>query len=98
MVLTQANCNIKVTTPLGPDKLRLVGCSADESLSDLFHLDLELRSEDHAVDFEQLVGQGVTVQLRTSVGPRYFHGIVRSFQQQESDLELASYRAEVVPW
>src|SRR5262245_41050896 len=98
MALTQANRNIKVTTPLGPDKALLVGFSANEALSDLFHFDLDLLSENHAVDFDALIGQGVTVSLRTPYGPRHFHGIVRSFLQQESDLELASYHAEVVPW
>src|SRR5262245_25914609 len=98
MALTQANRNIKVTTPLGKDKLLLVGFSADEGVSELFRYDLDLLSEDHAVDFEALIGKAMTVELRTPQGPRYFHGIVRSFQQQESDLELASYRAELVPW
>ena len=49
---TQENRQIELVTPLGKDVLLLIDASVNESISDLFTIDLDLLSEDADIDFE----------------------------------------------
>ena len=102
---TQANRPIKVTTPLGADKLLLVGYSGEERVSGLFHFELDLLGlADSPVAFDQLLGQDVTITHALPDGSsRYINGMVRRLTQsgqtpaaQGSDTFIR-YRAEIVP-
>jgi type VI secretion system secreted protein VgrG len=53
---------MSLTTPLGADKLLLVGVRGHEYISQLFHMELDLISEEPSVAFDQLLGQAVTVE------------------------------------
>ncbi len=86
-------------TPLGKDKLLLKSFTGSEGISEPFHFTLNLRSEDHAIKFDDIVGQKVTFGVKQYAGKeRYFHGWVRNFAQFPPEERLAVYRAEVVPW
>jgi type VI secretion system secreted protein VgrG len=94
-----------LSTPLGTDKLLLRSFSGEERISGLFHFELEMRSEDPAVDFSQIVGKSATITLYLSDdGKRYINGLVASFayagtvHQPGADQGFAIYHAQLVPW
>jgi type VI secretion system secreted protein VgrG len=86
-------------TPLGPDKLLLESYSGQEGISQLFSFQLELLSEDHKIDFADLLGQKVHFGVAGPEGStrRHIHGIVTSFAQLPSRERFARYRAVVSP-
>jgi type VI secretion system secreted protein VgrG len=95
----QDTLKLKVTTPLGPNKLLLRSFSGEERISGLFQFTLEMVSEDNAVDFQALVGKAVTVTLSLSNDKKhYFNGIVGRFVQEEANVRLTRYYAEIHPW
>jgi len=102
---SQANRMMAVSTPLGTDVLLLQQLSGGESLSGLFHFQLELLAEsDTEIAFDQLLGQKITVTLSLPDGSnRYFNGIVNKFSEghrihsAQGGGTLTRYRAEMVP-
>lgn len=96
----QQNRPIEVSTPLGKDVLLLVGFTAHEAISQLFHFQLELLAEKTAdVAFDKLLGQKVTIRqgLPGSGKNRFFSGICNRISQGEQDDDFTSYRMELVP-
>lgn len=96
---SQENRYLSVTTPLGDDALLLRSIRGRESLSSLFRYELEMVSEDSALDFSKIVGETVTVSLHLADGEtvRYINGLVTEFSQQDSDSGSWSYRATIQP-
>jgi type VI secretion system secreted protein VgrG len=97
---TQEGRLIAIDTPLGADRLLLRSFSGTESISQLFHFQLDLASEDPGINFDAIVGQKVKLRLlladqRTE---RYFSGHVSRFTQLPGEGRLARYQAEMVPW
>jgi type VI secretion system secreted protein VgrG len=99
MAYTQENSPIEVTTPLGKDKLLLVGFTGSEAISQLFCFRLELLAKNQTeVAFERLLGDKITIRLRLPDGTdRYFNGICSRVSQGERDNTFTSYGMEVVP-
>ncbi|HUT79216.1 MAG TPA: type VI secretion system tip protein TssI/VgrG, partial [Polyangia bacterium] len=99
MAISQEGRTMNVTSPLGDDKLLLTSLSAWEKISGLFRFDCTFVSEDDSVVFEDIIGQGVGLELEMASGePRYFHGMVASFSQSDSEGDNVIYRAQLVPW
>lgn len=97
-VYTQKNRPLAIETPLGEDKLLLAGFRGEEQLSRLFSYELDLLSDDEAIDPKQIVGKPVSFMVRRADGePRWFHGHVRRFGYLGTGDRLSRYRAEVVP-
>ena len=95
----QDNLKLKVTTPLGPNKLLLRSFRGEEQISGLFHFTLEMVSEDNAIDFSAIVGKAVTVTLTLGNDTEhYLNGIVGRFVQEETNLRLTRYFADIHPW
>lgn len=95
---TQAGRLISLTTPLGDDKLLLTGFTGREAISRLFDFRLTALSEDTAIDFTQIVGQSVTINLvQSNDSPRYFNGIVSHFACTGKDGDMTRYEMQVVP-
>src|ERR1051325_10350937 len=98
-VYAQENLKLQVSTPLGPDKLLLRALRGEEYISGLFQFNLEMVSEDNALDFQQIVGKSVTVTLNLADDTKhYFNGIVGRFIQEETNGRLTRYHAEIHPW
>jgi len=98
MALTQDNRLIAIDTPLGANVLLLRGFSGQESVSRLFHFELDLLSSDPEIKFDQIIGQPATIRVRlTGDKERFFHGVISRFMQTGSDTGLANYRATMVP-
>jgi len=66
---TQANRPLAITTPLGPDALLLEKISGVEAVSELYRFQLDaLSSKPDPIPFGDLLGQKVTVEIRTADG------------------------------
>ena len=73
----QDNLKLKISTPLGDNKLLLRAFRGEERISGLFEFRLEMVSEENAIDFSSIVGKPVTVTLTLSSDTEhYLHGIV----------------------
>lgn len=95
---TQATLPIQVTTPLGTDKLLVRAIDGEESVSGLFFYRAEFISEDSALDFSQIVGKSVTLQIPLSSGNwQYINGIAARFSQSGRDQRFTRYVAEIRP-
>lgn len=102
---TQANRSLTVHTPLGDETLLLEGYRAQESISDLFRLELSLLADtDTAIAFDRLLGQTATIKQTMPDGSaRHFNGIISRFGQGGTvatplgAATLTRYEAELVP-
>ena len=99
MAISQQNRPIKIATPLGEDKLLFYRMHGTEKLCELFEFELELLSEDEAIDPDRLLGENVTVALGLTEDKwRYFNGYVARFGQYEMLDGFAVYRMTLRPW
>ncbi len=99
MAYTQANRRIAVSTPLGDDLLLLRAFSGTESMSRLFHFDLDLLSKNDAISMRDMVGKKADIRLFDKEGnERYWNGYISRFSQGAQDKRFTYYHAEVVPW
>ena len=95
----QANRFLTVTTPLGGDKLLLVGLTGTEAISELFQIQLEaIATNETQVPFDQLLGKKITAQILAPGGNRrYLNGICNRVVQGGRDTIFTFYRLEIVP-
>jgi type VI secretion system secreted protein VgrG len=95
----QADRFLTAATPLGPDKLLLIGLNGAEAISRLFLFHLDMIAE-HAtpVPFDQLLGKKVTASVKAPGGNvRHFNGICNRIAQGGRDQHFTSFRLEIVP-
>src|SRR6266481_3434029 len=99
MSYTQDGRRLAIQTPLGKDKLLLVGFNGHEGISQLFSLQVEVLAEIATeVAFDRLLGQKVTIAVEISTGKkRYFNGIVTRVTEGEQGSLFREYTLEVVP-
>ncbi len=99
-MLTQKNRQMGIVkSPLGDDVLVAWKLRGREELSRPFLYELEMLSEESAVDFEKIVDQAISIRLDVEGAPaRYFHGHVSSFEQLGIVGRLHRYRATLEPW
>ncbi len=97
--LTQENREAQITTPLGEDILVLNSMSMTEELGRLFTIDVELLSTQEDINFEDLLGQNVTIRLNlANNAKRYFNGHINHFSQSGNKGAYAVYQATIRPW
>ena len=93
---TQDNLLFTVTTPLGDNKLLFKSLQGEEYLSNLFHFQLEMLSESKRLNFDEIVGQLLTLTVQFAPNhTRYFHGVVTHFIQAGTEARFTVYRAQV---
>src|SRR5450759_140385 len=99
MPFEQTDRPLKLTTPLGPDALILVGLQGREAISQMFHFELKTAWVDNSklLPFDQLLGKKVTMEISSPKNKRYFNGIVSRVTQHERDEVFTYYSLEVVP-
>ncbi len=96
---TQANRSMRVSTVLGKDVLLLAGFEGDEAVSMPFRFTLDLVSDNLNIKSTQLLGTAASVTLELPDGSeRVINGRISRFTQLGRARDLASYRAELVPW
>ncbi|WP_438280641.1 type VI secretion system Vgr family protein [Pseudomonas alabamensis] len=99
MLFTQLSRLAQVNSPLGPDTLILAEMGGSEELGRLFDFQLQLTSDDPAIDLNQLLGKPMGLQVQQSFGTsRYFHGIVSRCSQSIDRGQFASYQVTLRPW
>jgi type VI secretion system secreted protein VgrG len=99
MAFTQGGHYMKISTPLGTDKLLLRSMRGEEAISGLFQFTLDMQSEDGELDFSKIVGKSATVTIELADGTfRYVNGIVGRFVQAGGDADFYNYYAELHPW
>ena len=77
---TQQYRKVAVGSPLGDDVLLFRSMNGTERLSQLFHYNLTLLSEEQSINFADIVGQNMTVRLELPDDKtRYFNGYVSRF-------------------
>ncbi len=96
---TQDGRPLAIRTPLGKDKLLLIGLSGHEGISQLFSFQLEVLAEKKTeVAFEKLLGQNVTVEIALpQKEKRFFNGIVSRAIEGEQGAFFTEYALEIVP-
>src|SRR5436190_22425488 len=94
---TQANRPMKLTTPLGTDKLLLVSYQGHEAISQLFRFDLQTVWTDRTslLPFDELLGKKVTIEISPSVNKRYINGMVSRITQGVRDENFVHYTLEI---
>ncbi len=99
MAIAQEHHLIAIATPLGKDVLLLRGFNGSEAISQLYHFDLDLLSENDSIKFQDVVGKNVTLRIYDADGgERYWNGFISRFSQGAQDGRLTAYRAQMVPW
>ncbi len=111
--LTQQNRFISIETTLGPDVLLVSALVADEHVSQLPEIHLDLLSHQGDIPTDKIVGQRVKITLdpqganassMTTIvaadneSKRYFHGYVASFGRVGNSGTVTRYEMSVVPW
>jgi type VI secretion system secreted protein VgrG len=90
---------IDITTPLDKDVLLIRAMRGTEEMSRLFEYELELLSHDGEVNFDELLGKGVTIHLeKADETTRHFHGLVSRVSQGAKQGRYHTYHATVRPW
>ncbi len=104
VIRTQAHRTMEIATPLGDDKLMLLGMHGTETLGRLFHFEVELMAE-APVNSADILGKNVTIRLnRPGDKIRYFNGYISRFlflsldESNKDHKRLYYYRAVMVPW
>lgn len=90
---------IKLTSPLGDDLIcrSVVG---KEQLGRMFEFRLDLLSPKLELEFDDIVGQSVTVtmEMPAARSERFFNGLVTEFRYLGTSGLFASYQATLKPW
>ncbi|MDB6087522.1 MAG: baseplate hub subunit and tail lysozyme [Gammaproteobacteria bacterium] len=96
----QDNRSVKITSPFGPNALLFARMSSLEQLSQPFHCELALLSEDEYLDADKILGKPLSIALTTTPNrtPRHFHGFVTEFAQTGLNGKFYEYRAVIRPW
>lgn len=106
MATTQDGRLLNITTPKGKDYLLLNRISANEGLSQLFQIDVELlREENEAgatptfISPNEMIGQPVTITIHQSEdhAERTFRGIINRFSRGDRSTRFSYYYATIVP-
>jgi len=100
---TQDNRPISISTPLGKDVLLLRSFKFHDALCRPFEMEMELQSTQDDINFDDIVGQNVTVTINLpNYQKRYVNGFIAEFEQtgysEGTTYDLANYRAVMVPW
>ena len=96
---TQNGRPLAVQTPLGKDKLLLVGFSGQEAIGRLFNFRLDTLAKNQTeIVIERLLGKKVTVELQLpNQGKRHFNGIVNRVIEGARGPFFTEYALGVVP-
>jgi len=99
MPRSQNKREIELSTPLGADVLLFLRMTATEEMGRLFVYEVDMMSENHTLQAEDILGQNVTIRLDLSTGGRrFFNGYVTRFAHTGHFEHYSTYGATVRPW
>ena len=104
-ITTQDARLLSISTPLGKDFLLLNRLTANEQMSALFSVEVELLHEENdagnkptTIDVQSILGQAVTIGFtHRDATARTLSGIVNRFSQGERNTRFTYYHATIVP-
>jgi type VI secretion system secreted protein VgrG len=79
------------------DELRVLRLRGEEGMSELFHFDLELVSDNPNIEFAGVVGKAAALLIAGSESDRYVNGIVSRFEQGAIGKKFTRYFLQIVP-
>ncbi len=89
----------RIDTSLGDDVLLLRGFNGQEGMSQISIFELDLFTEGPTIDFNDIIGQQVTIRVKLEDdNERFFNGFISRFAQTGNTAGMIHYRAEMVPW
>ncbi len=103
LTLTDAKRLLKITTPLGPNKVTLRRLVVREAIARPFTLEAEIISSEMDLQPSALIGKSITctidgATMDAGAGTRHFNAVVRGFARIGAyGRGLAAYRLEAVP-
>jgi type VI secretion system secreted protein VgrG len=98
-MLEKSKGPVTLDGPPGIDSLRFRSLRAHEALSSPFRFELEVYSDDPAIDPTKVLGQPIATHLEVSGGElRHFHGLVSEFATAGSVGNYPLYRLTLRPW
>ena len=80
-----------------PDKLLVAAFEGDEAISRPFRFEIELVSNDGAIDLNSLIGKPGLLTIGEAAGIRHVHGVILRFKQLSRDKGFAAYEVVLVP-
>jgi type VI secretion system secreted protein VgrG len=98
---TQDTRLLRITTPLGPDKVLVECVRGEESLSHPYSFQLSVLSTDAGIPLKSLLGQPALLELQTAAPGttlRPFHGHVTCAQLLGANGGFARYGITIEPW
>lgn len=98
---TQDTRLLKLSTPLGPNKLLVECVQGEEALGRNYTFNVSLLSLDAAIPLKSLLGQPVLLELLTNMPAlpwRPFHGHVTAIQMTGANGGFARYTITIAPW
>jgi type VI secretion system secreted protein VgrG len=98
---TQNTRLLRLTTPLGRNKLIVECMRGEEGLSQCYEFKITVLSTDAAIASKSLLGQPALLELLTTVSRtdlRPFHGHITSVESLKADGGLARYAISLSPW
>ncbi|MGY4491399.1 type VI secretion system Vgr family protein [Pseudomonas sp. TE3610] len=99
MFFSQSSRLVQVYSPLADNVLLLKDMGGVEELGRLFAYDLQLTSQDPAINLNLLLGKPMALGLGLDNGStRYFHGVVSRCSQVNGRGQFASYQVTLRPW
>ena len=97
--LSQDERVARLTTPLGPDTLAITRFNGDEAISELFTYELEAIGDTTLIDFDAIIGQHCTVEVKSTSGAqRFFDGILVEAEWIGLKGPFYAYRLTLRPW
>jgi len=97
--ITQDNRSISISDfSLGKDTLLLTAFNGSETISDLFHFNIKVLSENLELTADEIVGKVTTITLNFQE-KRYFNGYITQFTIGEIESNnLRQYTLSMAPW
>ncbi|MDX2148820.1 MAG: type VI secretion system tip protein TssI/VgrG [Planctomycetota bacterium] len=99
--IKQSTRLLSIKTALGEDALAIRSLTLSEQLGRPFTCDLDLRCDDPAVNFEDVLGHPAAIRIERADGElRYVHGYIVGLTQDGVAREgrATRYRAIMAPW
>jgi type VI secretion system secreted protein VgrG len=90
---------IVVHSPVSTYAFELRSLQMNDELGRPFRIELDLQCDNFDVDFDQLLGKGLAVEMSVQGGGvRYFHGIIAQMEHVGAAARFAVYRVVLRPW
>ena len=96
--LSQENRRGKVFSSLGKDKLGLIRFDGTDGINELFEYRVEAVTAAETIDFDDLLGTHMTVEIESRSGKNYFDGVVTEAQWVGMRADGLHYRFTLRPW